>query len=78
MAETLEEYPWHKPHGNRKYPWEQWTDGQIWRAKRNEDYTITSQQLMSRLRTKANLYGLKVRVRYNETECVFQFYVGED
>ena len=84
MAEVLDEFPEKKLNGNRKYPWEKWMDGSIWKAKRNEDYTITSQKFAYRLSAKAKFVSLhgshnvKVNFLYTNEEVVFQFYKEED
>ena len=78
MAERLESFDFlpHGIHGNRRYAWEEWLDGTVWKAKRGEDYVITTVSFQQRLRSKAAALGIKVRANRDEEDgsVVFQFY----
>jgi hypothetical protein len=48
---------------NRRYPWEQWLNGEIWQLFSGEDYFCTTRTLMTNSRSQAKRLGGKVRTR---------------
>lgn len=63
MAERIEEFTPRSNHTWSKYPWEQWTDGSIWRIAPGEDFDSTHSTMRSVLYQRARLIGMRVRVR---------------
>lgn len=61
MAERIEEFPAEQRPPTRRYPWDDWTDGSVWRLVRGEDYDQETDQFRNRLYPQAHRRGLKVR-----------------
>ncbi len=77
MAETLDSFPFRVPAG--RYPWDSWTDGRIWRAKRPEDFSVAASSFSAYIRAKANELNKAVHVTIVENDTiVFQFYDKPD
>lgn len=61
MAEKLGEFP---PAGNRrKYPWEDWLNGEIWMLRRGTDFDADVQiwSVRSAATMYAHRHGLRIR-----------------
>lgn len=61
MAERIEEFPAEQRPPTRRYPWDQWTDGSVWKLVRGEDFDQEIDQFRNRLYPQAHRRGLKVR-----------------
>lgn len=78
MAERLTEYDFDAkaPHVS-KYPWDQWTDGSIWKVESGKDFTCKVETFRTLLTQRATDSGLSVKVRFEKeakkTWIVFQF-----
>lgn len=46
----------------RKYPWDEWCDGQVRRLKRGKDYTCTTRSMSVQIRQHAGALGLSAQV----------------
>ena len=55
------------------HPWDKWTDGRAWRARRGEDFTCTTCGFRSSLHSIATRRGLKVIVSDHGDAVEFQF-----
>jgi len=61
----------------RKFPWDKWTDGRVWRVKKGKDFTSSVQKMRQRVWGQAGQNNLKVRTKKeSDTSLVFQFYKG--
>jgi hypothetical protein len=49
--------------GQRKYPWDKWTDGSTWQIWRGQDYDVATENMRVNLHTRASSMGRKVRTR---------------
>lgn len=79
MAEVLETYEFTPRIGLRRYPWNEWMDGRVWRIRYGEDYHIVTQNMRSTLHVRAANNGQKVHVSKEDKDTlVFQFYVPEE
>lgn len=82
MAKVREEYTFtHGAQGKRKYPWNEWFDGQIWELLAGVDYTCSSSSMVSAIYKAAGERAGKCRVRrlhdqYGDS-VVLQFYRKE-
>lgn len=83
MAEKLDTFPQKVQRVERKYPWRQWTDGSIWKAKQGEDFTCEPNSFVSSLRAKASNPKLRVKVLHGSEKTtegqevalvIFQFW----
>jgi len=61
-------------HGSIKYPWPLWTDGRVWRAKRDADFRCTPAGFRNSLYTQARRQKRKVIVFAKGNIVDFQFF----
>jgi len=63
MAEILEKFErLRPPHaGHRKYPWDQWLDGNPWKLEAGVDYNCQAQSLVSSASKFAERNGFSVK-----------------
>ena len=45
-----------------KYPWDQWTDGEWWMIRKDEDFDTSTSSMRSMLMTHAKRHGMTVKV----------------
>ena len=62
MARTLEQFP-SPTSGRRRYPWDQWMDGQIWLLVPDEDFTAKPTTIRTMATQQAIRRGGRVRCR---------------
>lgn len=55
------------------YPWEQWTDGEVWEVRRNEDFTCTVPSMLAALWTRAKKMEMKAEVASQGDVVQFRF-----
>ena len=68
-----------KKVNSSKYPWEQWTNGGIYKAQQGEDFTKSCDAFMSSLRHIAKKLNLGLRKERSGTNSVvFQFYTEKE
>ena len=79
MTKTLDNYDWGQKHPGResKYPWDEWTDGQVYLAEQDKDYTCKLESFRDGLREHGHRNEMKVRTRVHPEGVVFQFYKEE-
>ena len=83
MARKLEAFPDDVPGGGtRRYPWGEWTDGDVWEIRRGQDYDVESEHMRVNLHLKAEALSRKVRTKKFRDEdgerLVFQFLPSEE
>lgn len=62
--------------GTRRYPWHEWTDGNIWEIMKGEDYVVATENMRVNLHERARQHGLSVKtqkVRNPSEGLRFQF-----
>jgi hypothetical protein len=57
-----------------RYPWEQWTDGRAWRAKRGADFQCSAAAFRNRLYERARLEKKRVETSVQGDIVEFQFF----
>jgi hypothetical protein len=72
VAEKISDFTIQKTRTSR-YPWEEWTDGSIWRIKQGEDFDTKVVSMVGTLYSKAKSRGLKVVLAYKDDAVEFQF-----
>jgi hypothetical protein len=82
MARKLDHYDWSQ-EGKKKYPWDQWCDGDTWEVVQGVDFHTEAGQFVSaNLHGRARSLGKNVRTRIvrdgDQTLVRFQFYGKED
>ncbi len=78
MAETLKEFNFSDyQRGHSKYPWSEWTDGQIWKVKHGVDFDPKPTSFACCLRSYALRKGLTIRTARFGEFVVFQFAAKE-
>jgi hypothetical protein len=45
-----------------KYPWAEWTDGEWWMIRKDEDFDVSTGSMRSMLMTHAKRHSMKVQV----------------
>lgn len=80
MASVLDEWPAEAINMSTRYPWEDWTNGQVWKILRGEDFNSTMDAMTHTLYRAAKRTGLRVRVHMDRQleYFIFQFYMNED
>lgn len=77
MARTISEYLFQNrgqlQTGKAKYPWDEWTNGEIWEITRGVDYNPEPRRMRMRLYNRAQRYGLKVQVNVIGDRIIFVF-----
>jgi hypothetical protein len=58
MAERVEGAT--EPRRRRWYPWNEWTDGSVWRATEGKDFTCSPASFQTALHQRARQEGLEV------------------
>lgn len=61
MAEVIEQFPSEQRRATRRYPWDDWADGRIWKLRRGEDFDANPDQFRNRLYSQAKKRGLEAR-----------------
>lgn len=61
MADRIEHFPAEQRPPTRRYPWEEWADGSVWRLVRGEDFDQEVDDFRNRLYPQAKRRGMKVR-----------------
>ena len=71
MAETVASFEFlGRGFKGGKYPWDEWLNGEIWKLKVGEDFTIDARMLQAQAYIAASKRRKKVRTR-RETEFVY-------
>jgi hypothetical protein len=77
MAQRLDAFPGEPARGQRRYPWEEWTDGSVWEIRRSEDYDVATENMRVNLHMRADSLSRKVRTHKFHDEhgqgLIFQF-----
>ena len=74
MAVVLRNFPASASVGRpQKYPWEQWQDGRVWKARQGVDFSLTPARFRCILYQRANSYGRTCRTRIDGEYVTFQF-----
>lgn len=75
MAEVLENYEFNGR--NRKYRWDDWLDGQVWKLTSPVDFTVKYSSMRAIVAIEAKRRGLKIRSRVEDNALVIQAYKKE-
>jgi hypothetical protein len=83
MATRLEGFPDDDSRGpQRKYPWDEWSDGGTWEIRQNEDYDVPTENMRVNLHMKASSQARKVKTKRFTDErgegLIFQFFDPQD
>ena len=80
MATQLDTFPGPRVP-QRRYPWDEWTNGRPWRITRGEDYDISTENMRTNLHMQASSRGRKVQTHRATDDqgdsLIFQFSPGE-
>lgn len=78
MAERIAQFP--TPTRSRRYPWEEWTDGTVWKLRAGEDFDAEVDQFRNRLYTQAARRGMSVTTQKgvddDGTEVLFMQFIA--
>lgn len=73
MAEVLTEWPSIVRTRQSRYPWSDWTNGQIWKVKEGDDFESNLKTFVQGLYAYGKRHGLKVEVRTDPTAGIAAF-----
>lgn len=73
MAEIIEQWPTITRTRKSIYPWSEWTDGNIWQAKEQVDFTSSLKTFVQGLYAYAARHDVKVEVRTAPGDGVVAF-----
>lgn len=73
MAEVLTEWPSIVRTRQSRYPWSDWTNGQIWKVKEGEDFESNLKTFVQGLYAYGKRHGLKVEVRTDPNAGIAAF-----
>jgi hypothetical protein len=78
MGRRLDAFPGEPSRGQRRYPWDEWTDGSAWQIRRGEDYGVATENMRVNLHMKADSLFAKVRThKFDDDQgegLIFQFF----
>jgi hypothetical protein len=77
MAETVKDFP-RRTHKNRKYNWESWFDGSIWKLKNLVDYKCNQDSFLSFAHREATKRGYKLKTQKHGKTFVFIQAIKQD
>ena len=60
MARRLDEFP---GHSTRRYPWEEWLNGEVWQLFPEEDFNSKSHTMVAAARARSKRMGGGLRSR---------------
>jgi hypothetical protein len=60
LARRLDSFP---AVATRRYPWDEWLNGEVWQLERGVDYSAKTTTVMANARGKAKNLGGMVRLR---------------
>src|SRR4051794_37766394 len=79
MAQRLDAFPeGDERRAQRRYPWDEWTDGSAWEIRQGDDYDVKTENMRVNLHMRADQIGSKVRTKKVRGDAgeglVFQFF----
>jgi len=74
MAERLKQFPTAHAgvNGGRRYPWDLYLDGSVWRLAQGRDYTCRGKSIVSQANKMGRMRGLRVRTVVEGDTVVIQ------
>lgn len=73
MAEVLESYSFSGIHGNAKYPWSAWTNGETWRIVQGEDFDVEPRVMQGQIKVRGGKESKKTATRVESNAVIFTF-----
>ena len=73
MAEVLEAHDFSTNHGNSKYPWEAWQDGQTRRIKQGEDFVVAARVMQGQIKVRGAKINRLTATNVQDDCVVFTF-----
>jgi hypothetical protein len=59
---------WDVPTIRRKFPWDEWTDGQMWQAIEGEDFAANHAVFKSQLKNRAEKMNMQIKTRVEKSD----------
>jgi hypothetical protein len=65
MARRLNAFPAseRRPGAERRYPWDEWSDGAVWEIRRGADYDIKTENMRTNVHMRASALAVKARTK---------------
>ena len=73
MAEVLDAHDFRSGHGNAKYPWDEWQDGQTRRIARGTDFDVEAKVMQGQIKVRGAKVGRKTATNVQGDAVVFAF-----
>jgi hypothetical protein len=73
MADVLEAHDFRAGHGNGKYPWAEWGDGEVRRIRRGEDFDVEPRVMQGQIKVRGSKEGRLTATNVRGDEVVFAF-----
>jgi hypothetical protein len=73
VAEVLDTWPSITRTRSSRYPWDAWTNGQIWAVREEQDFASSLKTFVQGLYAYAKRHATKVEVRTAPTEGLVAF-----
>lgn len=61
------------PHGNHRYPWDRWEDGNVHTAVRGQHFAVDPESFRTAVHVRASTRKLKAVTRVRGDSVIFQF-----
>lgn len=71
MADQLDAFP---QAAHVRYPWDEWTNGAVWKVRQGVDFDIDPERFRSVLYVAAQRRGMKAQTTITEQEVCFRFF----
>lgn len=55
------------------YPWDDWTDGSVWRLVRGQDFIVPLDDMRANVYGEASRRGLKAKTTVRDGDLIIQF-----
>lgn len=73
MAKVLTRHDFRNGHGNQRYPWAEWGNGEIWRISQGEDFSVEPRVMQGQIKVRGTKEGRKTVTNVQGKDVVFAF-----
>jgi|GEM_PF-2956172 len=73
MAEVLEGHDFRTGHGNSKYPWSEWQDGQTRKITRGDDFDVEAKVMQGQIKVRGSKVQRLTATNVQGDSVVFTF-----
>ena len=73
MAEIIESHDFRNGHGNQKYPWADWGNGEVWRITQGSDFSVAPRVMQGQIKVRGTKEKRKTVTNVQGDVVVFAF-----